>query len=191
MAEEQHMWERSLITVLELMSDSAAEWMVVGSAATALQGVSIDPGDIDILARHPRDVNTIAALLGTYVAETSPSTDHEDFLSTSASPTTTSGDGVWTFGRWWVSGTKVEVAHIADDPGSGAVIETAGHEVWRHRRNIHWRGFDVSVVPLEIQLATSRSRALTYRPDAIAQFLAVHGEDSELLAWAMRSRGLQ
>jgi hypothetical protein len=195
MGRAEPLWQRSLVTVLDLLTADPdgpgleGRWMVVGSAATAIHGVDIEPGDIDILVRQPDDVRDVAGRLASYAAETSPSLDPEHFLSTQRAPTTATDDGVWTFGRWWINGTKVECAHIALDPGSGVLIESCGDEVWRHRRLIEWNGRNAPVVALEIQAATSLSRQLNDRARAILTFLQIHDEDSQLLMAALSSRG--
>jgi hypothetical protein len=185
-------WQRSLSVVLEILAavhELDGRWMVVGSAATAMCGIAIQPGDIDILTRHPEDVHRIAEWLAPYAVEMTPSLNLDDFLSTPDVPAISTGDNVWTFGRWWVDGTKVECAHINLDPGEDLVRETSGEGVWRYRRLVDWNGRLVSLVALEIQAATSLSRGLEDRANVILEHLGRHGHDKELLTVALRSVG--
>jgi hypothetical protein len=49
------MWQNTLVTLLARIARPLAQegmgWAVIGSAATALQGVPIVPNDIDLLGR--------------------------------------------------------------------------------------------------------------------------------------------
>lgn len=185
-----HGWQDSLRTVIELVEVPIDRWMIVGSAASALQGVAVVPRDIDVLTRDPEVVALFAQQLLNYAARSSPSDDLEIFLSTVERPTVTSEDGVWTFGRWWIDGRKVEVAHISEVVAPDDLLETAGVAVWQSCRAMCWADRSLNVARLEVQLATSISRRLHDRVAAIREQLEVIGVDPALLAEAMRSRGL-
>ncbi len=190
-------YERTLQVVLNLscgvLRREGVRWALVGSAATALQGVEIVPGDLDLLTMTPRGVYTFARLMSFHNASRSPApVGTEDWLSTPGLPVSADEPDpqktVWHFGRWLVEGFKVEVAHIeppADffdryEPRMG--IWEGGPQVWPHIKLVQYRGCDVPVVPLEIQLQTSMSRGLMGRAEAIAGVLHRRGYDADLLA---------
>jgi hypothetical protein len=182
-------WEVALERFATLAAATSADWMLVGSAASAVHGVGLQPGDIDVLARSAADVSTLASVLPPAEAGASdPHLDPETFLSTAHEPVATFEDGTWTFGRWLLEGVRVEVAHIAAD--DGRLHETTGSAVWRHRQTAAWRGIRLPIVPLEVQLATMLGRGLTDRARAAAARLHERGHDPGLLRRALEDQGV-
>ena len=168
-------------------------WMLVGSAATRVQGVAVDPGDVDVLV-HPDtsddDLHAVAESFAAFASAAPVSHDPEHFLSTVDQPLVATDDGTWLFGRWIVEGCKLEVARIRADVGPTAIVETMGTAVWATRRTVPWRGREVPVVPLEVQLATILSRGLDERARAVRTRFEAIGPDEALLAQAMADRGV-
>ncbi|GAB3491173.1 nucleotidyltransferase family protein [Flexivirga lutea] len=150
-------------------------WMLVGSAATALHQVPVRPGDVDILL-HPattdREMQRLSDALKPFVGTpASPTAVLDTFTSSPSAPWAFDGD--WTFGRWRLAGTKVEVARIMTLAEPNCINETIGEAVWATRELIPWRGLTLPVVPLQVQLTTCRNRGLTDRADAIEHRLAL------------------
>lgn len=185
-------WEQALAKFLSAVSGRVT-WMLVGSAATRLHGVLVDPGDIDILF-HPEtsheNMLEVAESFGRYAFAGSPSEDLDLFLSTPGQPLATTEDGSWLFGRWLVEGCKLELARIRVEVGPNVVLETMGPAVWEFRQHLLWRGELVPVVPLEVQLATIISRGQAERSRAVHARLVQRGADDDLIARAMNDRGL-
>lgn len=180
-------WLVALERVADLVAGTSADWMLVGSAASAVHGVDLQPGDVDILAHTAADVFEVAAVLpAAEAAATDRETDPQTFLSSRSQPVITFGE--WTLGRWLVDGEKVEVAHIAGD--DGLLQETGGSEIWRHRQWMPWQGYQLPIVPLEVQLATMLSRGLTVRSRAAVARLRERGHDRALLAKALSDKAL-
>jgi hypothetical protein len=157
-------WRTTLSTVAERLNTARIEWMLLGSAATALRGAAIIPGDIDIAIRTADDVTRAATVLPTPTARAEPS----DWFSTTAEPTRQWGDANerWTFGLWIIAGIKVELAHIDAPAVANLMVETRGPLVWRERQTLTCHGHPVPTVPLEVQLATMMSRRQDERIDA-------------------------
>lgn len=92
--------------------------MLVGSAATRLQGASVEPGDVDVLV-HPqtpdRDMVECYRVLARHAVDSATNDDLELFLSSEVRPFIASPDGLWLFGRWMVARCKLEVARIHSD----------------------------------------------------------------------------
>jgi hypothetical protein len=182
-------WLAALERFACLAATTSAEWMLVGSAASAVHGVDVQPGDVDLLAHTPADVFELAAVLppAQGVADQSE-IDPRTFLSTRSRSVVTFGDGAWTFGRWLLNGARVEVAHITGD--DGLLRETSGREIWRHRQWMAWRGIQLPIVPLEVQLATMLSRDQTNRSQAARTRLQERGYDPDLLLKALAAQGI-
>jgi hypothetical protein len=181
-------WQSALVRLAGALPSTTSTWMVVGSAASALQGADVDPADIDLLARADC-LDAIAAALAPYAAAKSPTQQPDRFRSTAEQPLIEFGDPRWRFGRWVLDGTLVEVAHIEDD-GSAGLNETMGERIWAIAREKSIGHASVLVAPLEVQLATSMARALSERCRVIGTALHQKGTDECLLREALSSRGL-
>ena len=146
------------------------EWMLVGSAATALRVGGITPMDIDIAVRHADDVSRAATVLPTPQSLTPSRADEPPaWISTVAEPTLHFGDEQerWSFGVWFIQGVKVELAHIDAPPVADLMIETRSTAVWNERDTLTCRGEPVPTVPLETQLATMAARGQEARLDTV------------------------
>ncbi|MEO6019720.1 MAG: hypothetical protein ABIP45_05660 [Knoellia sp.] len=146
------------------------EWMLVGSAATALRVGGITPMDIDIAVRRPEDVSRATTVLPTpQPLAPGNADDPPAWISTVAEPTLYFGDERerWSFGVWIIQGVKVELAHIDAPPVEDLMIETRSLAVWTERDTLTCQGKPVPTVPLETQLATMAARRQTARLDAV------------------------
>lgn len=185
-------WERALIAFLDGVGERL-RWMVVGSAASAIQGAAVRPRDVDI-AVHPETPDAAMTeglgALAVHAAAAAGADDLATFVSTRERPLLGTPDGHWLFGRWSVDGGRLEVARIREPVAPFALLETLGTAVWDHREFVQWRGRSVPVVPLEVQLATIVVRGLADRERAVRERLAETGAREELLRRAFVDRGL-
>jgi hypothetical protein len=142
-------WDEALLAFLERV-DGVEWWWLTGSGALAVRGVDVSPRDLDVITDA-----TGAERLGELLA---------DVL---VEPVFAS-DG-WV-ARWWgraFLGARVEwvaeVASSVDDPDPVDFGPTAAASLER----VHWRGQELRVPPLELQLAVAERRGLTDRVEAI------------------------
>ena len=158
------MWTTTLATVAEALNGARIEWMLLGSAATALRGVAIVPGDIDIAVLTADDITHAAAVLPT----PSEPPDPNLWFSTLAQPSLEWGDADerWYFGRWMINDVKVELAHIDAPDVADLMVETRSPLVWRERQTLTCHGHPIPTVPVEVQLATMMARHQHTRIDA-------------------------
>ncbi|ONI75749.1 hypothetical protein BWI15_07960 [Kribbella sp. ALI-6-A] len=167
-------WTTTLATVAEQLNGHRIEWMLLGSAATALRGAAIVPGDIDIAIRTAEDVTRAAAVLPTPDArgadESGPDVSGQgpDWFSTTAEPVLRfdrPGER-WTFGLWMIGGVKVELAHIDAPAVAALMLEARSPLVWQEAEILEYHGQPVPTVPIEVQLATMVARQQDSRIDA-------------------------
>lgn len=185
-------WLDAVAEVSRRAWDAHVDWMLVGSAASAFQGVRVAPADVDVLVRTPSDVARLAAHLDDLAVPAATGRDPVTFLSSHGEPLlSTAADGaVWALGRWVVGGVPLEVAHLQPlAPAAPGLAETWGPRVWEVRRDVTAHGLTVPCVPLEVQVVTAHVRGDAGRRDAIAAALRVRGVDGPLLAEALRGRG--
>lgn len=183
------------LDVVDLIAQRAwsarVDWMLVGSAASAFQGVPLDPADVDVLMRTPSDVATLAGHLND-LAMPEPTPRHPaSFLSSRAEPLLAyeAGGEAWTLGRWVVGGVRLEVAHISPTEPTEGLVETHGTRVWEVKIDVTYRGITVPCVPLEVQLATAFVSDKPGRREALATVLKARGVNDMLLLDALKGRG--
>ncbi len=186
-------WKQALDDVARVLraplEREGIQWAIIGSAATALQGCRVSPADIDILTTAPKYVRRIAALMSASFPARSDVRTGDEWQSSEAKPVNSwqdSGGLHWHLGRWFVRDVKVEVAHIATHRGfdtshDGGMWE-AWPAIWAHVRGVEFGDHQLPVVPLEIQLQTSRARGLTERVEQIVSSLRNQGCDGDLLS---------
>ncbi len=150
---------RALAAVAEAFNEDQLDWMLLGSAATALRGAALEPGDVDIAISSAADVSRAATLLPTPDSRDT-SDQASGWISTTAEPTLALGDAGerWTFGRWFIHGVKVELAYIEAPAVSGLLLETRGPRAWAERDVLSCHGQVVPTVPIEVQVATMIAR---------------------------------
>lgn len=189
-------WQTALYKICEIYSksDIEIEWILVGSAASVLQGCEMNPGDIDIYVKNQEGVKQFARLLEPYSLRTkSEAADRNNYLSSIEEPTYTEtfpSGFTWTKGRWMIQGMEVEVVDISQSAGipdslDGDGIWEGGKYIWTYSKNVDFGSHTVPVVPLEIQLESNMRRKREERIDAIMKKLKTNGYNEALILKAL------
>ncbi|MDN5726305.1 MAG: hypothetical protein L0G99_10310 [Propionibacteriales bacterium] len=193
MTTDRQPWEMTLEQVVDRLKRIDATWMLVGSAATAIRGAAIVPGDIDILVSSGDGVRMAAGLLPIR-SEPWPDEDPESWRSSLDQPVLTWVDTTktaWTFGRWMINNTKVELAnrqpvhHRPGGPGTRLTETDASPSLANH---VRWHHRIVPIVPVELQLATMIVRGHHGRLAATLTGIDLTSLDSVLLRRAFAVR---
>jgi hypothetical protein len=182
-------WSDALRELAVRLAGTDVEWMLIGSAATALHGAPIEPGDIDVAVSTSAGVRTAATVLPSRTDRSSP-TD-PIWFSSLPEPTMTfvdPGDARWTFGRWTLAGFTVELAHIDSPAAAELLVETPATAVWNELSVLDRLGTQIPVVPVEVQLATMVFRDQTDRLQATLAALDPASLDVGLLRRALAGR---
>lgn len=140
-------WEAALVEFMDRTERSGVRWWLYGSAALAVRGLDIQPGDLDLAVDDPW---LVGALLDDLLVE--PVTRLEHWVAD------VGGRAFHGAILEWLAG-----AHPTGlTPPSEQEPATAAHlEV------IPWRGRSVAVPTLEVQLAAAKRRGLTARTELI------------------------
>jgi hypothetical protein len=138
-------WESALLEFLRRVAGTNLSWWLYGSAALAVRGIAVEPGDIDV---HVDD----AALAGCLF---------DDLLVTPVERM----DG-WVadyVGRAfchavveWLSDPRPELDNPAAPSEQGAFVEP-------YLETVHWHGYDIRVPPLSVQASSCEQRGLSDR----------------------------
>lgn len=147
-------WDKSLSAFLQVVGGSSIDWWLTGSAALAVRGLDVVPGDLDLVV-DDASAPKLGELLLDYLVE----------------PMQPSSGWIWNwFGRAflharleWVGG----VNESADNPH----ISDFGPTAAKRLEVVNWRGKEIRVPPLDLQLEVSKRRGLVERAEKISKFL--------------------
>ena len=138
-------WRQALTEVCRRLEGTGVDWWLTGSAALAVRGIPVTPGDLDLVVSD-EGAHQLGDLL----------------LDCLIEPVAPAG---W-FCRWWgraVLGARVEwvggVGPSADQPEPTDFGLVAAARLER----VRWREHEIRVPPLELQRAVSVRRGLTER----------------------------
>ena len=147
-------WQRVLHRLATCLGDDV-DWCLVGSGALAVRGIEVEPRDIDAVVAE-RDVERVASRLRDHLVEGITETD--DWIAR------------W-FCRAFLDGRVECIAGIPEWVDTPAPSDF-GPTAWSRRERIDWRGLDLAVPPLDLQLAVSRRRGMTERAKRIEAALS-------------------
>jgi hypothetical protein len=148
-------WATALAETCARFCPAGIDWWLGGSAALAIRGAPLTPGDLDLIVSAADSVRA-----------------GDLFLDCLVEPVT---GAEWPLSDWWgraFTGARVEwaggVTAAADQPRptdfgpvAAAALET-----------VRWRDWDIRVPPLRLQRAVAASRGLTSRVALIDQLCA-------------------
>ena len=147
-------WDQALEAFVSRVVAEPVDWWIAGSTALAVRGVDVAPRDIDLVTDEA-GAKRLAEMFGDALVE--PLTEVDDWIC-----------------RWWARsflGAVVEwVADVkphVDEPDPADFGPAAARALER----LEWRGYEVRVPPLELQLAVTERRGLADRAAAIRRLL--------------------
>ncbi len=146
-------WEQALLAFLSAIAGQPINWWLVGSAALAVRGIDVAPQDLDIVT-DGAGAQRLGELLMDYLVE----------------PVVNCGN-VWISDWWgraflharveWVGDVHADV----DEP----YWSDFGPAAAAYLEKLTWRGTEIRVPPLELQLAVSERRGLKERVQRIRE----------------------
>ncbi len=134
-------WERALESVIQRVEGQAINWWLVGSAALAVRGLAVTPGDVDLVV-DDAGARQLGELLLDDLIE--PVVPVEGWICN------------W-FGRAF-PGALVEWVGGVDERADQPRPSDFGPIAASQREAVHWRGHRLHVPPLDLQLTVSEAR---------------------------------
>src|SRR5438094_1225846 len=149
-------WEAALEQLAVTLDGAGVRWFLIGSSALAVRGIPVTPRDIDfVVDDHHRTADALADSL--------------------IEPPLFDADRKWIaawFGRTFL-GARVEwVADVYPDLDEWGWPNEIGPTAVSSLEGVSWRGRELIVTPLDVQLAVSERRELKDRVDAIRAYQA-------------------
>lgn len=150
-------WGQALEALADRLEAAGARWFLCGSAALAVRGIAVEPRDVDLVVEdHP----LVASVLADALIE----------------PPIFDPDRRWVaswFGRAFLGGARVE--WVADVQPAGDWPSEIDPAAASRLERVMWRGRELLVSPLDLQLAVTEARALTDTVAAIRAYREAGG----------------
>jgi hypothetical protein len=143
-------WEQALRAFVQAIDGQPLTWWLRGSAALAIRGLPITPGDID-LTLDDAGAQQLGQIMHDYLVEPVVPV-HNWFCNWW-------GRAFWHTRIEWMGG----VNESADIPEVGDF----GPEAERRAEVVYWRGSAIRVPPLALQLQVTERRGLLERAEVI------------------------
>jgi len=148
-------WEDALDAAAMRLRPSRADWFLAGSSALAVRGIEVVPRALDLVVA---DASRAAEALRDVLVE----------------PVTENRPGTWIsrwFGRAFLHARIEWIAGVDPAIDTYAAPNDHGPEAASRLEIVRWRGHDLALAPLDLQLAVAERRGLTERVGAIRDFL--------------------
>jgi hypothetical protein len=147
-------WEPALLRLLQRIEGHGLIWWLRGSGALAVRGLPIIPRDIDLTTDDASALKMGELML--------------DYLVEPVMPVRGWFCNWWSRAFWgmrieWMGGVNA----TADQPDVGDF----GPAAEQRAEVVRWRGYDIRVPPLDLQLAVSERRGLIERAQLIREAL--------------------
>jgi len=143
---------------------------VVGTASSALRGIDLPVGDIDVLARNRSIVNALAAACTA------------DGWACVRAPELSTGDGLdQYFASFDLLGAKIEISTVEGESQPGDLAECVGAAPWIHFDTVMVDDQPIPVVASELRLKSEIIRGRRERWEPIAAHMSETGFNRSLL----------
>ncbi len=150
-------WEKALLGFVERMQDTDIEWWLTGSCAACIRGIALSPHDVDIMVES-KYVDQISEIFADYIIE--PIIDTNGWLTKD-------------FGVIFLH-ARIDIASdpqaCLDDPEP----VDCGPYAKEHLEKIMWKGYEIKVPPLQLQLNVNRKRGREDRVRLIQEYINGH-----------------
>lgn len=147
-------WDQALSAFLHITAGLQLDWWLTGSAALAVRGLDIVPGDLDLVVDEAA-AGQLSDLLLDHLVE----------------PLQPSPGWIWhSFGRAFLHARLEWVGGVNESADSPQTTDF-GPSAAKRLEVVCWRGAEIRVPPLELQLAVSQRRGLGERAEKIITFL--------------------
>ena len=146
-------WAETLLAFCQIVEDQQIDWWLTGSAALAVRGLRVAPRDLDLVVA-PASARSLEHLMLPYMIEP----PRPGFISD-------------TFCRAFLHACVEWCAGI-DERADQHMVGDVGLVAQSRLETAPWRGYDIRVPPLDLQLAVNRARGLQDRVALIEQAMS-------------------
>ena len=134
-------WEDALYEFVKRMKGSQVEWWLTGSCATCIRGIPLNPHDVDITF-NSKDIDELNEIFANYLIE--PIVDTNGWL-------TKDFGVVFLHARIDLASDPVAALDEPEPVDCGPFARA-------HLETVTWRGYEIKVPPLYLQLNVNKKR---------------------------------
>ena len=150
-------WEQALLAFLQIIEEQNIDWWLTGSAALSVRGLDVTPRDLDLVV-DDKGAQKLGELLLNYLIE--PVVDTQGWFCK------------W-FGRAFLH-ARVEWVGGVDESADEPEISDFGPTAASQLESTNWRGYEIRVPRLDLQLKVNERRGLTERVEKIKHAMSRH-----------------
>jgi hypothetical protein len=148
-------WDKALYTYLQIIENESLDWWLAGSAALSVRGFDVKPRDLDLVV-DGASAGKLGELLIDYLVE--PVLRSDDWIAD------------W-FGRAFIHARLEWIGDVHDNVDIPQVSDF-GPAAERRLETVIWRGREIRVPPLDLQIQVSERRGLSERVEMIRSLLS-------------------
>lgn len=146
-------WEEALLTFCRAVEGGSVDWWLTGSGALAVRGLPVTPGDLDLAIDRESATRAEELMLDSLIEPPRPG-----FISD-------------TFARAF-PGACLEWCVGIDGRADQYLVGDVGLTAASRLETVVWKGYEIRVPPLDLQLVVNRHRGYEDRARMIEQALA-------------------
>jgi hypothetical protein len=147
-------WEKALELFCRRVQNSGLSWWLTGSCASCIRGIDLNPHDVDVII-DSRHCSLVEDLFSQEIIEPLRDT------------------GGWVTKDFGVLFLEARI-DIASDPSPKIDLpepSDCGPQAMANLETVNWRGYDIRVPPLDLQINVNKRRGRPQRAEKIAAFL--------------------
>ena len=150
-------WEKGLLEFVSRVSNSDVDWWLTGSCAACIRGINMSPHDVDIMV-DSRSVDLLTELFQDNIIE--PIIDTKGWLTKD-------------FGVLFL-GCRIDIASDPQDRLDEPEPADCGPYAKSVLESVAWKGYEVRIPPIELQLNVNRRRQRTERVKLMEEYISTH-----------------
>ncbi len=149
-------WESALLEWLRRVQGQDVDWWLTGSAALAIRGAAVSPGDIDIVVADQDTHQAEELLLDGLIQPLRPMTN-------------------WVHNTWGRAflGASIDISGGVLARADQSFPSDQGPIAVQRLETIRWQGFPIRVPPIDLHLRVSQVRGLSERVREIERLMAL------------------
>lgn len=152
---EEVQWEKALQSFIDKIKDYDIDWWLTGSCALCVRGISVMPHDVDIML-NSKEIDKIEDIFSDYIVE----------------PIISSKGWVTDYFGVLFLYARIDLAFDPQEFADKPYPCDFGVYAMNNLESIMWKGKNIKVPPLELQLQVNRRRKRYDRVKAIEDYLS-------------------
>lgn len=147
-------WEDALYEFVKMVEGKEIDWWLVGSCAACIRGIKMNPHDVDIMI-NSKDIDKINDIFEDYLIE--PIIDTNGWLTKD-------------FGVIFMQ-ARIDIATDPHPCLDKPIPVDCGPYAKEHLEEIEWRGYNIKVPPVQLQINANERRGRLERVRMLKEYI--------------------